>query len=115
MISVVGEALIDLVITPDGAVDAKLGGAPFNTARACARLGAPTQFVAAISRDRFGSQLAEQLHADGVDVTQLVRVDVPTRLTDREVELLTEFAEGRGETVGNGKEGLFSRIKSAFS
>jgi len=49
------------------------------------------------------------------DLRARVRVDVPTRLTDREVELLTEFAEGRGETVGNGKEGLFSRIKSAFS
>jgi len=49
------------------------------------------------------------------DLRARVRVDVPTKLTDREVELLTEFAEGRGETVGNGKEGLFSRIKSAFS
>jgi molecular chaperone DnaJ len=44
-----------------------------------------------------------------------VRVDVPTKLSDTEVELLTRYAEGRGEEVGNGKEGLFSRIKSAFS
>ena len=29
--------------------------------------------------------------------------------------LPTEFAEGRGEIVGNAKEGFFSRIKSAFS
>jgi hypothetical protein len=28
-----GEALVDLVIDPDGAVTAKLGGGPFNAAR----------------------------------------------------------------------------------
>jgi molecular chaperone DnaJ len=49
------------------------------------------------------------------DLRARVRVDVPTKLSDDEVELLTRYAEGRGEVVGNGKEGLFSRIKSAFS
>ena len=49
------------------------------------------------------------------DLRARVRVDVPKQLTDRELELLTEFAEGRGEVVGNAKEGFFSRIKSAFS
>jgi molecular chaperone DnaJ len=49
------------------------------------------------------------------DLRAVVRVQVPTRLSDDEIELLTQFAEGRGETVGNGKEGLMSRIKSAFS
>jgi len=49
------------------------------------------------------------------DLRARVRVDIPTKLTDDEVDLLTRYAEGRGETVGNGKEGLFSRIKSAFS
>ena len=34
-----GEALIDLVIDPTGAVSAWPGGAPFNVARAVARLG----------------------------------------------------------------------------
>ncbi len=49
------------------------------------------------------------------DLIARVRVDVPTKLTDDEVDLLTAYAAGRGEAVGNGKEGLFSRIKSAFS
>jgi molecular chaperone DnaJ len=49
------------------------------------------------------------------DLRVLTRVDVPTSLSDGEVELLTKYAEGRGETVGHDKEGLFSRIKSAFS
>jgi molecular chaperone DnaJ len=49
------------------------------------------------------------------DLRARVRVDVPTKLSDDEVELLTRYAQGRGETVGNGKEGIFSRIKSAFT
>jgi molecular chaperone DnaJ len=48
------------------------------------------------------------------DLRVRVRVEVPTKLTDTEVELLKRFAEGRGEHV-NGEQGLFSRIKSAFS
>ena len=49
------------------------------------------------------------------DLRARVRVDVPTKLSDAEVELLTRYAEGRGEPVGSGREGLFSKIKSAFS
>ncbi|NNE13042.1 MAG: carbohydrate kinase, partial [Ilumatobacter sp.] len=80
MITVVGEALIDLVISPDGAVDATLGGAPYNTARACGRLGVDTRFVGALSVDRFGEQLVEQLLADRVDVSAAPRVEQPTTL-----------------------------------
>jgi fructokinase len=86
MISVIGEALVDLVITPDGAVDAKLGGAPFNTARACGRLGAEVRFVGSISVDRFGTMLAARLADDGVDTSALVRVDAPTTLAAAEVD-----------------------------
>ena len=49
------------------------------------------------------------------DLRARVRVEVPQKLTDREVELLTAYAEGRDEVVGHEKEGLFTRIKSAFS
>ena len=49
------------------------------------------------------------------DLIALVKVEVPGKLSDAEVDLLTAYAEGRGESVGNGKEGLFSRIKSAFT
>jgi len=86
MISVIGEALIDLVITPTGEVAAELGGAPFNTARACGRLGADVRFVGAVSDDRFGSMLAEQLTADTVDTSSLVRVDAPTTLAAAELD-----------------------------
>jgi len=49
------------------------------------------------------------------DLIARIRVDIPTKLSDDEIDLLRHYAEGRGEVVGNGKEGLFSRIKSAFS
>lgn len=86
MITVVGEALVDLVITPTGSVEATLGGAPFNTAGACGRLGALVRFVGAVSTDRFGSLLIDRLVADGVDVSGVVRVDAPTTLAAAEID-----------------------------
>lgn len=49
------------------------------------------------------------------DLIARVRVDVPTKLDEAEVDLLTKLADGRDERVGNGKDGIFSRIKSAFT
>jgi molecular chaperone DnaJ len=49
------------------------------------------------------------------DILVRIRVDIPTKLADDEIDLLTKYAEGRGEVVGGGREGLLSRIKSAFT
>ncbi len=49
------------------------------------------------------------------DLRAIVVVEVPTKLSDTEAGLLREFAEGRGETVGETGTSLFSKIKSAFS
>lgn len=86
VILVVGEALVDLVIDPAGTVTAALGGAPFNTARACGRLGADVAFVGAISVDRFGSMLAAQLEADDVSTAYLPRCEAPTTLAAAELD-----------------------------
>ena len=86
VILVVGEALVDLVIDPAGNVTAALGGAPFNTARACGRLGADVAFLGAISVDRFGSMLAAQLEADGVSTAYLPRCEAPTTLAAAELD-----------------------------
>jgi molecular chaperone DnaJ len=57
-----------------------------------------------------------RLHGRGRgDLRAVVRVDVPTKLSSDETALLRSFAEGRGEIVGEGNKGMFSRIKSAFS
>ncbi len=50
------------------------------------------------------------------DVRVRVVVEVPTKLSDGEAELLRRYAEERGEPVSPPESGgLFSRIKSAFS
>ena len=66
MIAVIGEALIDLVVDEAGAVVARPGGGPFNTARTLGRLGVETTFLGRLSGDRFGRTLRERLAADGV-------------------------------------------------
>jgi len=48
------------------------------------------------------------------DLVVEVRVDVPTKLTDEEAQLLAQFAELRGEKVSSVHEGLLARIRSAF-
>jgi len=50
------------------------------------------------------------------DVRVRIVVEVPTKLSDGEAELLRRYAEERGEAVNPPESGgLFSRIKSAFS
>ena len=80
MITVIGEALIDLVLTAGGDITATPGGAPYSVARACARLGAPVSLVAAVSTDRFGSRLLAGLTADGVTTEHVQLTDRPTTL-----------------------------------
>jgi fructokinase len=66
VIVVGGEALVDLLVRPDGAVTATHGGGPFNTARTIGRLGVPVTFLGRLSADRFGRAMAARLVDDGV-------------------------------------------------
>ena len=68
MIVVAGEVLVDLVMSADGRVDARLGGGPYNTARTLARLGAATTFFGGLADDRFGRLLRGALDAEGVAI-----------------------------------------------
>jgi fructokinase len=86
MIVVGGEALVDLVIDPDGAVTAKLGGGPFNAARAIGRLESDVAFLGALSRDRFGTLLHRQLLADEVDDSLVQFTELPTTLASAELD-----------------------------
>jgi fructokinase len=86
VIVVGGEALVDLVIDPTGQVTAKLGGGPFNAARAAGRLGSHVAFLGALSRDRFGTMLHSQLVGDAVDDSQLQFTDLPTTLAAAELD-----------------------------
>lgn len=79
-VAVIGEALVDLVVTPDAIVTAVPGGGPFNAARTLARLEIPTSFVGAISADAFGDLLHAGLRDSSVDLAIADRVDAPTTL-----------------------------------
>ncbi|HVS07629.1 MAG TPA: carbohydrate kinase [Candidatus Dormibacteraeota bacterium] len=64
MVVVCGEALIDRIPGTDSP-----GGGPYNTARALARLGIPTQFLGRLSTDALGRRLRDLLAADGADLS----------------------------------------------
>ena len=64
----------------------------------------------------FRQRGVHRLHGRGRgDLRVRVDVRVPTKLSEFEAELLTKYAESRGESVGTPEHGLFSRSKSAFS
>ena len=86
MIVVGGEALVDLVIGPEGSVTAKLGGGPFNSARTIGRLGSEVAFLGALSRDRFGTLLCAQLLADNVGDALVQFTELPTTLASAELD-----------------------------
>lgn len=79
MILVCGEALIDLFVGPREGTElparAVAGGSPFNVAIGLARLGVPSAFLGGISRDRFGTLLADILKSENVDDRFIVRTD----------------------------------------
>ncbi|MGW2620972.1 carbohydrate kinase family protein [Streptomyces sp. NPDC001500] len=83
MIVVAGEALIDLVPQGTGALAGlrpALGGGPYNTAVALARLGSPTAFASRVSLDAFGEALLDRLRETGVDLSAVQRGAEPTTL-----------------------------------
>jgi fructokinase len=80
MITVAGEALMDIVVGASGSVTALPGGAPFNVARTIARLGGECQFVGKLSDDAFGEQLRASLAQDGVRIAVTQATSAPTTL-----------------------------------
>lgn len=83
---VAGEALIDLVPRSDGALSPLIGGGPFNTAVAVARMGQPAAFIGCVSRDRFGRAIAAALADDGVRLDDRLLTDRPTSLAVAEID-----------------------------
>lgn len=88
MVSIVvaGEALIDLIVTADGAIAAIPGGGPYNTARTIGRLDGDVAYLGRISTDRFGQTLRAGLQADGVRLDLAVQTDAPTTLAVAELD-----------------------------
>lgn len=86
MITVIGEALIDLVVDDHGCIGARLGGGPFNTARTMGRLGMAPVFLGRLSEDGFGRMLRASLEQDGVTLGVPQQTDAPTTLAAVDVD-----------------------------
>ena len=80
LIVVAGDALVDLIVRPDGRIIPVGGGGPYNSVRAIARLGVPTAWIGGLSSDRFGHMLEDGLASDGVGLDLVQRTDLPTTL-----------------------------------
>jgi fructokinase len=85
MFVVCGEALMDVFAqantTTGMALDARVGGSPFNVAVGLARLSQPVGFFGAVSRDFLGERLMQGLRDEGVGTASTVRTDAPTTLS----------------------------------
>lgn len=68
-ILVIGEALIDVVHTPDGQKQNIVGGSPANTAVALARLGVNTFMKSRTSTDGYGVIIRQYLENENVDLS----------------------------------------------
>ena len=79
-ISVLGEALIDLIVDNSGAYRPHLGGSPYNVAIGLARQGVPVSYLASFSDDCFGDELKASLLRAGVRVPLERRSLWPTSL-----------------------------------
>lgn len=87
MITVMGEALIDIIVSPQGDVTAAaIGGAPLNTARTLARLDIPVSFLGGVSNDAFGRRIMRMLESDGVGYSLGRPMEAPTTLAIAELD-----------------------------
>jgi fructokinase len=80
MIQVMGEALIDIIVSPDGEIDSVVGGGPVNTARTIARLGTEVSFIGGISQDALGRRIRRLLDSDAVHCAIEQDCPAPTTL-----------------------------------
>ncbi|WP_426005087.1 carbohydrate kinase family protein [Paenarthrobacter sp. NyZ202] len=67
MLTVIGEALVDVVQRPSG-IEAHVGGSPLNVAVGLARLDHPVQFIGRYGQDAYGDSVAAHLRSSSVMV-----------------------------------------------
>ena len=77
MLTVIGEALIDEVVSDTAPRRSHPGGSPLNVAVGVARLGRPVQFVGRFGKDDYGILIAGHLKANSV-LNALPADDLPT-------------------------------------
>jgi fructokinase len=116
MFMVCGEALMDVFSVGETAtglaLDARVGGSPFNVAVGLARLAQPVCLLTALSRDFAGDRLLRALLAEGVNTGALQRSDARTTLSligldARGVPAYSFYGDGGADRMV-GTEALFA-------
>jgi fructokinase len=67
---VIGEALVDVVVSSDGSVESHPGGSPANVALGLGRLGRDVELLAYLADDANGELIREHLAASAVSLAQ---------------------------------------------
>jgi fructokinase len=79
---VCGEALMDVfdagATDAGSALDARIGGSPYNVALGLARLGQPVAFCGAVSTGFMGQRLMRSMADEGITTPCVQRVDAPS-------------------------------------
>eukprot|EP00929_Paragymnodinium_shiwhaense_P019781 TRINITY_DN13377_c0_g1_i2.p1 TRINITY_DN13377_c0_g1~~TRINITY_DN13377_c0_g1_i2.p1 ORF type:complete len:412 (-),score=121.17 TRINITY_DN13377_c0_g1_i2:136-1371(-) len=112
-VCIAGESLIDMLPRKSASDEAVWrpcpGGAPFNALLAAKRLGMQTTYLASLSTDMFGEELYALLEKEGVDMSLVQRVDLPTTLA------FVSRVPGQGEKYAFFKENAADRaLKKAY-
>lgn len=77
-ILVIGEALMDIVVGPDGVGHEHPGGSPMNVALGLGRLGVPVELLTSLGADPRGAVIRRHLEGSGVRVRPESYGDRPT-------------------------------------
>ncbi len=111
-VTVVGEALIDIVVSPSGDTAEHVGGSPANVAIGLARLSHRTQLATHIGTDPRGARISDLLLAEGVTLLpgsqRAQRTPTATALLDEagvasyEFDLSWELDPARVSSAGGG-------------
>jgi fructokinase len=80
--TVLGEALVDVVVTDQGERRAHPGGSPANVAVGLARLGSPVWLLTEIGDDAYGHLLREHFDANGVNLPAGLEAGRPTSIAE---------------------------------
>ena len=85
---VAGEALVDLILRPDGSITAVPGGGPYNAARTLARLGIETVFVDPDEPENFARAITpktKELYAEtlGNPSLNVLDIEAVARIADQ--------------------------------
>ncbi|HTY73714.1 MAG TPA: carbohydrate kinase [Actinomycetes bacterium] len=85
MFTVLGESLVDVVVTPDGERRAHPGGSPANVAVGLARLGSAVWLLTEIGDDAYGHLLRDHFDANGVNLPVPLESARPTSIAEARI------------------------------